>query len=127
MRRLLVLPATLALAVSAVAPAGTQQATGLKGKVLRGPVSPVCRIDTPCYVPYRGRLFFTPLRVTASVKSIRTSTKGMYTASLVPGRYRVTTTRTGPKFAGRNVEPEVVTVPKSGTRRIDFIVDTGIR
>ena len=126
MRRLLVLPATLALAVSAVAPAGTQPATGLKGKVLRGPVSPVCRIDTPCYVPYRGRLFFTPLRVAASVKSIRTSAKGMYTASLVPGRYRVTTRR-GPKFVGRNVEPEVVSVPKSGTSRVDFIVDTGIR
>ena len=126
MKPLLVLPVALALSVGAAAPAGTQPTTGLKGKVLRGPVSPVCRIDTPCYVPYRGRLIFTPFRISSSVADIRTSLKGMYTASLAPGRYRVST-RIGQKFQGRNVEPEVVLVPKTGTRRVDFIVDTGIR
>jgi hypothetical protein len=126
MKRFAVLPAALVLAVGAAAPAGTQPTTGLKGNVWRGPVSPVCRIDTPCYVPYNGRLIFTPFRLTVPVKAIRTTIKGLYTASLSPGRYRVTT-RSGPKFVGRNVEPEVVLVPKAGTRRVDFVVDTGIR
>ena len=126
MKPLLVLPAALALMAGAAAPAATQPATGLKGKVLRGPVTPVCRIDTPCYMPYKGRLVFTPFRITVSVERIQTSAKGTYTASLAPGRYRVTT-GTGQKFQGRNVEPEVVLVPKTGTRRVDFIVDTGIR
>jgi hypothetical protein len=125
MKPLVVLPVALVLAVT-VAPAGTQPATGLKGKVLRGPVSPVCRAGTPCYVPYNGRLVFTPFRVAASVRIVRTTAKGMYAAPLVPGRYRVST-GTAAKLVGRNVEPGVVTVPKSGTRRVDFVVDTGIR
>jgi len=125
---LALLAAGLTLAATAGTGAQPVTDTGLTGKVLRGPTTPVCRADKPCYAPFKGTLVFT--RVTTGVASfapVRTQTEanGNYKVLLDPARYRVATGARA-RF-GNLVQPAVVTVPKSGLRRVNFVVDTGIR
>ena len=124
----------LALAVvtglGAVSSFGSQTATGLTGKVLRGPISPVCRTDSPCYVPFKGTLVFTrvvSISGAPAAKRAQTSTSGTYRVLLAPGRYLVRSSRTVPSKFGSGVAPEVAVVPKTGIRRLNFLIDTGIR
>jgi hypothetical protein len=110
------------------AQATAQQATGLTGTVKRGPITPVCRIGTPCYAPYRGTLVFTPLNAEQqSLSPVRTQTQqdGDYRVRLDPVRYRVTTPR-ATRFGGL-VKPSPVRVLQGSMRRVNFVVDTGIR
>jgi hypothetical protein len=119
----------LATGAGAASSAGTQVNIGLTGKALRGPVTPVCRYDRPCYAPFKGTLVFTPVTVgTVPIAPVRAQTapNGAYRVTLAPARYRVTTgART--RF-GNLVKPTIVRVSKAaGMRRVNFIIDTGIR
>jgi hypothetical protein len=137
MKRSFVIRASLLMSIAAISVVGgagmapqatAQEPTGLRGTVLRGPVSPVCRVGRPCYVPFRGTLVFAPLNAAqSSLEPVRTQTQldGDYRATLEPARYRVTTARRS-RF-GSLVKPGTVTVPQSGMRHVDFVVDTGIR
>jgi hypothetical protein len=103
--------------------AGAGTATGLKGKVMRGPTLPVCRITEPCEEPARGvRLVFS--RAGKVVARATTNQKGWYRVTLRPGRYAVTTSN--PRI-GKNLTPKSATVPKDRVKRLDFDIDTGIR
>lgn len=122
--------AVLAIALGVAALTGTAAVpTGLTGKVLRGPVTPVCRFDKPCYAPYKGTLVFTRLVAVGSnpAAPVRTQTtpQGVYSVDLDNARYRVTTGARS-RFGGA-VKPSVVSVPDTGMRRVNFIIDTGIR
>ena len=103
--------------------AGGGTATGLKGKVMRGPTQPVCRIGEPCEEPARGvRLVFS--RSGKVVARATTNQKGWYRVTLRPGRYAVTTQN--PRV-GKNLTPKSATVAKDRVKRVDFDIDTGIR
>ena len=103
--------------------AGGGTATGLRGKVMRGPIMPVCRIGVPCDEPARGvRLVF--YRSGKVVARATTNQKGWYRVTLRPGRYTVGTQN--PRVS-RNLSPKTATVPTSTVRRVDFDIDTGIR
>jgi hypothetical protein len=103
--------------------AGGGTATGLRGKVMRGPIQPVCYVNQPCDEPARGvRLVF--YRSGKVVARATTNQKGWYRVTLRPGRYAVSTSN--PRVA-RNFSPKSATVPKSGLKRQDFDIDTGIR
>ena len=121
----------LVAGVGAASPA-TQTDTGLAGKVLRGPTTPVCRAYRPCYAPFKGTLVFTPVTpgIAPPVAPVReqTAPDGAYKVMLTPARYRVTTAARSrlPRFLN-TVKPALVTVPQVGIRRVNFIVDTGIR
>jgi hypothetical protein len=103
--------------------AGGGTTTGLRGKVMRGPTQPVCRVTEPCEEPAAGvRLVF--YRAGKVVARATTNQKGWYRVTLGPGRYAVSTMN--PRVA-KNFSPKSATVPKSGVRRQDFDIDTGIR
>ena len=103
--------------------AGGGTTTGLRGKVMRGPIQPVCRVSEPCDEPARGvRLVF--YRTGKVVARATTNQKGWYRVTLRPGRYAVSTSN--PRVA-RNFSPKSATVPKTGMKRQDFDIDTGIR
>jgi hypothetical protein len=98
-------------------------ATGLRGKVMRGPTQPVCRVNEPCEEPARGvRLVF--YRSGKAVARATTNQKGWYRVTLRPGRYAVSTMN--PRVA-KNFSPKSATVPKTGVKRQDFDIDTGLR
>jgi hypothetical protein len=103
--------------------AGGGTATGLRGKVMRGPTQPVCRVTEPCEEPARSvhLVFYRSGKVVARAT---TNQKGWYRITLRPGRYAVSTAN--PRVA-KNFSPKSTSVPKSGVKRQDFDIDTGIR
>ena len=122
MRKAFGLAALGALALGCGSAAGGT-ATGLKGKVMRGPTQPVCYVNQPCEEPARGvkLVFYRSGKVVARAT---TNQKGWYRVPLRPGRYAVSTSN--PRVA-RNFSPKSATVPKTGMKRQDFDIDTGIR
>ena len=115
--------ALLATLVFGSASAGGGTATGLRGKVMRGPTQPVCRVNDPCEEPARGvRLVF--YRSGKAVARATTNQKGWYRVTLRPGRYTVGTQN--PRVS-KNLTPKTATVPTSTVRRVDFDIDTGLR
>jgi hypothetical protein len=97
---------------------------GLHGVVMRGPTMPVCRVGTPCTAPAVGAVlvFSTGGHTVAQVRS---GGRGRYSIQLPPGLYMV---RLGsiPRI-GFGLKPNAVRVVVGATRRVDFMIDTGIR
>jgi hypothetical protein len=113
--------ATLALGCGS---AGGGTATGgLKGRVMRGPTMPVCRVGVPCEEPARGvKLIFT--RSGKVIGRATTNQKGYYRIALKSGPYSVRTNRRGFE---KTPSPSRVTVPSDRFKRVVFHIDTGIR
>jgi hypothetical protein len=97
--------------------------SGLHGVVTRGPVTPVCRVGTPCTAPAVGTVlvFSHDGRVAARA---RTRAGGRYSVRLAAGFYAVSVSP--PQQIG-GLRPSQVRVRSGASRRIDFAVDTGIR
>ena len=121
------LTAAVSVAVAVAALGATTHAattaSGLRGLVLRGPITPVCRVGESCEAPaaHVTLVFSHAGRVVART---RTGADGRYRVTLAPGRYAVRTTRTGFE---RTVSPARVTVPTGRYARVTFRIDTGIR
>ena len=101
-------------------PVSAQTATGLRGLVTKGPITPVCQVDVACDVPAAGvKLTFTRGEYT---KSVTTGDDGRYRVLLPAGVYavRVVPARFG--FA-----PRSATVLAGRVRIRNFSIDTGIR
>jgi hypothetical protein len=115
--RLLVV-AALALAAPAAAKAPT---SGAYGNVTRGPITPVCRVGSPCDAPASNTAIqFTGYGKTTSVK---TTDGGQYRVRLRPGRYAVSRPGWGPG----SIRPESIRVPASRFVRANLFIDTGLR
>jgi hypothetical protein len=117
-----VLGITLAVAVAslAISSAGARTTSGLRGVVRRGPISPICVAEQPCYVPVKGAtLVFS--RRGHEVARVRTRKRGVYRVPLKVGTYSVKV------LSGRPVEPTKASVQRGTFRRVDFSIDTGIR
>lgn len=95
--------------------------SGLYGVVMRGPTTPVCRVDAPCDEPAAA----TTILFVRAGRTARTTTdaKGRYRLRLAPGLYSVRTTRTG---LGSLVKPGQVRVPHGRIARANLFIDTGI-
>jgi hypothetical protein len=113
----------LALVVAAGAQATPRRGT-LSGTVTRGPVTPVCAIEVPCYEPAPNvTLLFT--RNETIVGRAVTDAEGHYRVRLPGGTYAVR--RPAASTIDRRLDPNRVWVASSRTRHIDFSIDTGIR
>ena len=120
MRILALVLATLSLAV----PAATATAeSGLRGVVMRGPTSPVCRVDQPCEAP-AANVVLVFSRAGYVVARTTTGPKGGYRIALRPGRYAVATAR---RTIGVGLTPRVVIVPRDRFARVDLHLDTGLQ
>lgn len=103
--------------------AGSQNPSGLRGVVMRGPTNPICRERDSCEAPAKGLLlqFRRDGQVKAQVKTSRT---GTYLVKLRPGRYAVSSP--GLRRIER-LEPAAVRVPRGRVGRADLYLDTGIQ
>ena len=90
----------------------------LWGSVSIGPITPVCRVGTPCSGPAkRATLTFSrPGRVVTT----KTDSAGRYRLTLAVGTWSVRTN------VGMRITPMTVVV-RAGTHRENFAVDTGLR
>jgi carboxypeptidase family protein len=93
--------------------------SGLRGLVLRGPTTPVCRAELPCAAPVKG----ATLRFirAGSTHISKTDAHGRYRIALAPGTYTV-------RIAGaRRPKPSLVRVRTGHVFVANFTIDTGIR
>ena len=88
------------------------------GSVTIGPLTPVCRVGTPCEGPAKGTIV-TFSRAGRSI-SAKTDMKGRFRLTLTAGSWRVRANR------GTSIEPRTILV-RAADRRADFSIDTGIR
>jgi hypothetical protein len=116
--RAVVLAALLALALPAAA-GSSAAATGLRGHVTIGPLSPVCRVGTPCSGPAKHVVL--SFRHVFLVHKAATDGSGNYSIALGSGTYLVTASK------GVSVRPVSVSVPAGRVRVVNFAIDTGIR
>jgi hypothetical protein len=118
----------LTLVVAGLAGASTAAAlsavphSGLFGVVMRGPITPVCRIGVPCDAP-AAKIILT-FRRPGLVRTTRTDEQGRYRIVLPAGVYLV---RTSARPFGRVPRPANVHVRSGHLDKIDFTIDTGIR
>jgi hypothetical protein len=121
--RFTVAAASLALLIAGAAHAAPGQ-SGLRGLVMRGPITPVCVAESPCTAPAKNvtLLFSRGGRVVARST---TDLAGRYHLRLRPGTYGVALTTT-PRV-GRGLEPDHARVRLGRYLRLDFSIDTGIR
>ena len=116
---------TMLVVLTAAGSAGAStNPSGLWGEVKRGPVTPVCVAEQPCYTPAKGvTLVF--LRSGVVVRRATTNDLGRYRVRLPAGTYSV---RLPQKPAiGRDLEPVQARVRAGRYARVDFSIDTGIR
>jgi hypothetical protein len=98
--------------------------TGLVGQVLRGPITPVCRVDIPCDGPFSA--WFDVLHGDALVARFHSDSSGAFKVALAPGAYVVVPSDSAPLMMPGAQRKDVVVGPDGFTRvTLDF--DTGIR
>ena len=121
--KLLAVPVVALIAFGCGSAGGGTASSGLKGRVMRGPITPVCRANKPCSAPAPGvKLSFARNGQVAATAT--TNAKGWYRVSLPPNRYSVHTKSRG---LGSGPTPSSVAVPSGRFKRVDFQLDTGIR
>jgi len=112
-------------AIVACASTGPSPATGLTGVVMRGPVTPVCRVDVPCDAPFSAG--FTVQRGATRVATFRSDGGGQFTVFLAPGSYTVVPDADAPVISPTR-QVKAVTVLDNGTLTVvQLMFDTGIR
>jgi|SRR5437588_10500354 len=122
--RPLATPAALAAAVVVSSAGAATSSSGLRGLVMRGPITPVCTAEQPCSEPAENvTLVFS--RNGQVVRRAKTNDQGRYRVALVPGLYAVRLTKK--PSVGRGLEPGRARVMRARFRRVDFSIDTGIR
>lgn len=114
------LVALLACLTAVVPAAAGMVSTGLRGQVMRGPTTPVCRVGMPCSAPAKHvRITFVRNGV---AKSVVTGDTGRYAIELAAGTYGV---RLPSAQFGFRPHSAFVTAGRMSIR--NFSIDTGIR
>ena len=123
MKKALGLAVLATLALGCGSAGGGTATAGLKGRVMRGPTTPVCRVGVPCEEPAQGvKLIF--VRSGKIVGRATTNQNGYYRIGLKRGTYSVRTNRPASE---KVPQPSRVSVPSARFKRVDFHIDTGIR
>jgi len=105
-------------------PASPTPTTGLTGTVSRGPITPVCRIDTPCDAPFSAT--FNVQQAGRHVADFQSASDGRFTVFLAPGIYQVIPGPTAPLIAPSS-QVKTVDVGAVGLTSVQLDFDTGIR
>jgi hypothetical protein len=112
-----------ALVITAAA-AATSGGTGLYGKAIISPASPVCQEGVPCSKPAKGfRLRF--FRGTTHVADARTDAAGRFRIALAPGIYRIGAPTL--RVVYPHIQPRTATVPRGRYAHVVLTIDLGIR
>lgn len=98
--------------------------TGLRGRVLRGPIQPVCREGEPCDAPFQAG--FTVQRGERTVGTFESSADGQFSIRLDPGTYGIVPDADAPLLQPEAQRREVV-VGADGVTEVEVVFDTGIR
>jgi len=125
MSRLGALPVAAAFALAACSSTAPSRTTGLTGVVMRGPVTPVCRVDVPCDQPFSAG--FTVEQGSRRMSTFTSDASGQFTVFLEPGAYTIVPGPDAPIISPSS-QKKPVTVADTGTLTVvQLMFDTGIR
>jgi hypothetical protein len=114
-----------ALSACASATPSPSPTTGLTGVVMRGPVTPVCRVDVPCDAPFSAT--FTVEQGDRRIAQFQSDAAGQFIVYLKPGAYTVVPAADAP-IIGASFQRKSVTVADNGMLTVVRLTfDTGIR
>jgi hypothetical protein len=114
-----------ALSACASATPSPSPTTGLTGVVMRGPVTPVCRVDVPCDAPFSAT--FTVEQGDRRIAQFQSDAAGQFTVYLKPGAYTIVPAADAP-IIGAAFQRKSVTVVDNGMLTVVRLTfDTGIR
>lgn len=99
--------------------------TGLTGVVVRGPVTPVCRVDVPCDAPFSAT--FNIERNGRRVTQFQSDTAGQFTVFLAPGTYTVVPNSDAPVISPSSQTKSVTVADNGMLTVVRLTFDTGIR
>ena len=114
----------VSLAAACSNPESSSPTTGLTGLVVRGPITPVCRLDIPCDAPFSAG--FTVERNRSQVAQFRSDAAGQFTVWLSPGTYRIIPDSDAALLAPA-AQAKTVEVGNVGLTNVRLEFDTGIR
>ena len=115
-----------AVAIAACASAGSpSNTTGLTGVVMRGPVTPVCRVDVPCDAPFSAT--FNVERSGRRVAQFQSDAAGQFTVLLAPGTYTVVPNSDAPIISPSSQMKPVTVADNGMLTTVRLMFDTGIR
>ena len=112
-------------AIMACASTGPSPATGLTGVVLRGPVTPVCRVDVPCDAPFSAG--FTVQKSGQRVAQFQSDASGRFTVFLAPGPYTVVPNADAPIISPSRQSKTATVLDNGALTVVQLMFDTGIR
>lgn len=124
MRSLSLLLMTAVIATACGNPASSTPTTGLTGVVVRGPITPVCRVDIPCDAPFSAG--FSVQQSGRQVGQFRSDADGRFTVWLPPDTYRIVPNADAPLMAPAS-QARSVEVGRTGLTNVRLEFDTGIR
>jgi len=107
---------------SGTAPSPT---TGLTGVVVRGPITPVCRVDVACDAPFSAG--FTVQRAGRQVAQFQSDSAGQFTVYLQPGTYSVVPNADAPLISPTSQAKQVTVGDTGPLTVVRLTFDTGIR
>jgi len=116
-----------ATTIAACASAGSTPSTttGLTGVVMRGPVTPVCRVDVPCDAPFSAT--FNVERNGRRVTQFQSDAAGQFTVLLAPGAYTVVPSTDAPVISPASQMKSVTVADNGMLTVVRLMFDTGIR
>jgi hypothetical protein len=123
MRSVMAFAAVLVVAVAAVATAPAATQSGIRGVVIKGPITPVCRAGTPCSAPAAGVVLLV-VRNGATVARATTARDGSFRVVLPPGSYLIRLTKAS---VPGGMAPRAVRVRAGRFELVKLMIDTGIR
>jgi hypothetical protein len=122
---LIAISAAAILGACASAGSTPSTTTGLTGVVMRGPVTPVCRVDVPCDAPFSAT--FTVEQDSRRVAQFQSDAAGQFTVYLRPGAYTVVPAADAPIIGGSSQRKSVTVADNGMLTVVRLSFDTGIR
>lgn len=119
-----ILTVAWAAAAACEQPLSPTVTTGLTGTVVRGPITPVCRIETSCDAPFSAE--FSVEQNNRRVQRFRSDADGHFLVMLAPGVYRIIPDARAPIFSPQS-QARTVEVLRVGLTEVRLEFDTGIR
>ena len=117
--------AAVAIAACTSARSSPSTTTGLTGVVMRGPVTPVCRVDVPCDAPFSAT--FNVERNGRRVTQFQSDAAGQFTVLLAPGAYTVVPNSDAPVISPASQMKSVTVADNGMLTVVRLMFDTGIR
>ena len=111
--------------LAACVPTGPSPGTGLTGVVMRGPVTPVCRIDVPCDAPFSAG--FTVEQGSRRVSEFKSDVAGQFTVFLAPGTYTIVPGADAPIISPSRQSKTATVLDNGALTTVQLMFDTGIR